>query len=288
MTRGRMRGRGRRRGRRSVRTHRGGRLALVGAAGVGALGLAVLVVSVLGAFGVLSGVGAEAAGGASRSADVPAPSADADGRMAVDQKEPGATAGLGAGGAEGIAGLAEQAWVARVGGRTGIPERALRAYAGAALRLQVERPACGLGWNTLAGIGYVESRHGTLTGGAIDADGVARPAIVGVALDGDGVADIADTDGGALDGDTEHDRAVGPMQFIPATWRTHGVDGSGDGAADPQNVDDAALTAAEYLCDVGGDLSDAAGWIRAIDGYNRGVDYNNAVAIAANRYARAG
>ncbi|WP_224387917.1 hypothetical protein [Pseudonocardia sp. ICBG1293] len=30
---------------------------------------------------------------------------------------------------------------------------------------------------------------------------------------------MADTDGGRLDGDPVLDRAVGPMQFLPETWR---------------------------------------------------------------------
>ncbi|WP_225733573.1 lytic transglycosylase domain-containing protein [Pseudoclavibacter sp. CFCC 13611] len=187
----------------------------------------------------------------------------------------------------GISQLADAAWAQRIATKTGIPERAMRAYAGATIRAKQQYPSCRLGWNTIAAIGQVESHHGTLDGGSIGPDGVAAPTIVGVALDGSGVAAIADTDGGTLDGDAAHDRAVGPMQFIPQTWKQHGVDGSGDGVADPQNIDDASLTAAAYLCADGYDLSSGSGWIAAIDGYNRGVEYNNLVADAANRYARA-
>lgn len=41
--------------------------------------------------------------------------------------------------------------------------------------------------------------------------------------------------------------ATGPMQFLPSTWRRHGVDGNGDGVADIGNVEDAIFSAAAYL-----------------------------------------
>ena len=73
--------------------------------------------------------------------------------------------------------------------------------------------------------------HGRLGRADLDADGVARPSIVGVRLDGSpGLAEIPDTDGGHLDGDAAYDRAVGPMQFLPATWARYGADGDGDGS----------------------------------------------------------
>ncbi len=46
-----------------------------------------------------------------------------------------------------------------------------------------------------------------------------------------------------------YDRAVGPMQFLPGTWGRWGSDGDRDGVSDPQDVDDAALAAARYLCE---------------------------------------
>lgn len=184
-----------------------------------------------------------------------------------------------------ISTLADPSWVQRIAARTGIPPRALAAYAGAALRMQTLHPGCGLGWNTLAGIGEVESGHGTIFGGAIGADGVARPRIIGIALDGTSSLAVPDTDGGALDGDTRWDRALGPMQFIPETWARDGRDGDGDGRADVDAIDDAALTAADYLCRAGGDLADPSGWIRAVDAYNPSIDYNHRVAAAADEYA---
>ncbi|GAA1466714.1 lytic transglycosylase domain-containing protein [Microbacterium thalassium] len=148
-----------------------------------------------------------------------------------------------------------------------------------------EQPACGIRWTTLAGIGATESAHGTHGGGALNADGVAQPAIYGPDLLGIDTARIDDTDDGALDGTAEIDRAVGPMQFIPATWATWGSDGDGDGRADPQQIDDAALAAARYLCRYG-DLSDADTWRTAVFAYNHLESYVDQVAATAVAYAR--
>lgn len=188
--------------------------------------------------------------------------------------------------ARGVAELADPAWVARIARAGRIPERALTAYAGAAIAVRASHPGCGLGWNTLAAIGLVESEHGTIGGSAIGADGIAAPPIIGVALDGKGVAAIRDTDRGELDGDTTWDRAVGPLQFIPATWAAAARDGNLDGVADVPNIDDAALAAAVHLCEVGGDLTVGENWIAAIAAYNDDPAYNNRVADAAGHYAR--
>lgn len=171
--------------------------------------------------------------------------------------------------------------------RTGIPARALSAYVGASLRMEEERPGCGLTWVTLAAVGWVESHHGTIDGRTLRADGVADRPIIGVPLDGGpGVRAIPDTDGGRWDGDDRWDRAVGPMQFIPSTWQRWQVDASGTGMADPQHIDDAALAAARYLCaSGGGDLGDAQTWYRAVFAYNRSDAYVRSVLDAANHYA---
>ncbi|MDL4775021.1 lytic transglycosylase domain-containing protein [Actinomadura xylanilytica] len=69
----------------------------------------------------------------------------------------------------------------------------------------------GLSWTVLAAIGQVESDHGRNAGRS---------------------------SAGAL----------GPMQFMPATWKSYGVDGDGDGKADIMNPYDAIPGAAKYLC----------------------------------------
>ncbi|RCK56841.1 hypothetical protein DTO57_13220 [Microbacterium sorbitolivorans] len=180
----------------------------------------------------------------------------------------------------------DDAWLEVTAETTGIPRRALSAYVAAANRASAD--GCEVGWNTLAAIGWVESHHGTLQGGSIDADGVARPQIIGIPLDGtNNTMEILDTDGGSFDGDTVYDRAVGPMQFIPETWRIWGVDTSGDGVADPHNIDDAAATTARYLCRIDGTLASDETWIRAVRSYNDTLDYQTQVATRAAKYANA-
>jgi membrane-bound lytic murein transglycosylase B len=180
------------------------------------------------------------------------------------------------------------AWSDAAAERTGVPARALRAYAGAEVAQRSTSPDCRLSWSTLAGIGRVESDHGRFGGARPDADGVVRPSIVGPALDGSaGVREIRDTDGGRLDGDVTFDRAVGPMQFLPGTWAHYGADGNDDGVRDPNQVEDAALAAARYLCADGRDTASGVGWWDGVLTYNRSVDYARLVWAAADRYATA-
>lgn len=184
-----------------------------------------------------------------------------------------------------LSALADPAWVATTAKKTGIPPRALAAYAGVAISF--ESRACGIGWNTLAGIGEIESRHGTIFGGSIAADGAARPPIFGVPLAGGAVANIPDSDKGAIDGDATIDRAVGPMQLIPEAWRNWHADGNADGVQDPQNIDDATLAAAAYLCRAGGQKLDTeAGWRQAVLAYNGSEQYLADVIRYSTDYAR--
>lgn len=184
--------------------------------------------------------------------------------------------------------LADPTWVARIAKAGGIPERALAAYTGAALAAARTHPGCGIGWNTIAAIGFVESAHGNINGATLRPDGTVTPTIIGIPLNGDGTNAVPDTDGGVVDGDTVWDRAVGPMQFIPSTWNATAQDGNRDGKTDINQIDDAALTTALHLCDVGGDLTQSANWITAINAYNPSIDYNNRVADTATQYATLG
>lgn len=183
---------------------------------------------------------------------------------------------------------ADPRWVAEVAAGTGIPERALEGYANAALRMGREQPGCGLGWNTLAAIGQVESHHGSIRGAVLGPDGRATPRIVGETLDGTHFLAVPDTDGGSLDADPVWDHAVGPMQFLPATWAEFGRSASAAATPDIDKIDDAALAAASMLCSSGTDLAVAGNWIAAIDGYNSSLAYNNEVAEAADFYGQFG
>jgi soluble lytic murein transglycosylase-like protein len=73
----------------------------------------------------------------------------------------------------------------------------------------------GMQWSLLAAVGQVESGHGRNVG----------PSSAG---------------------------AVGPMQFMPATFAAYAVDGDRDGKRDAFNPADAIYTAARYLCQAGG------------------------------------
>lgn len=102
----------------------------------------------------------------------------------------------------------------------------------------------GLSWTVLAAIGQVESDHGRNAG----------PSSAG---------------------------ALGPMQFMPATWRVYGVDGDHDGKADIMNPFDAVPAAARYLCANGAGRGGKALY-RAIFAYNHADWYvRNVLALAA-------
>ena len=147
----------------------------------------------------------------------------------------------------------------------GMSTVAYDAYRKAEATLAAEQPACALRWELLAAIGKTESNHGV---GRLDVFGNSLVPIIGIPIGGD-------TDGGALDGDASRDHAVGPMQFIPSTWRKWGTDANGDGKADPGNIVDAATAAGRYLCRAAGDLTlgTEAGVIRAILSYNPNQTY---------------
>jgi peptidoglycan hydrolase CwlO-like protein len=101
----------------------------------------------------------------------------------------------------------------------------------------------GLSWTLLAAVGQVESGHGRNNG----------PSSAG---------------------------AIGPMQFMPATFATYAVDGDKDGVMDAWDPRDAIFTAAHYLCASGVDGGSADGVRAALLAYNHAEWYVDLVLAA--------
>jgi Transglycosylase SLT domain len=167
-------------------------------------------------------------------------------------------------------------------GVLGIPAIALAAYRNAERLMAGADPACGVSWNLLAGIGRIESMHAN--GGATDADGNAMPPIFGPALDGSLAGNEIIVQSRGPSG-VQYARALGPMQFLPGTWARFASDGNGDGTADVQNVFDAALGAARYLCSGALNLRDPMQVLAAVLRYNNSISYAENVLGWAAAYA---
>ncbi len=167
-------------------------------------------------------------------------------------------------------------------GALGIPSVALTAYRNAEMKMAAADPNCGVSWNLLAGIGRIESGHAS--NGAVDARGTAVYPIYGPALDGTlpGNEVIVQSNVGNR---PTYARAMGPMQFLPGTWARYAADGDGDGVADPQNLFDATLAAARYLCSGGLNLRDPGQVMAAILRYNNSMSYAQNVLGWAAAYA---
>ncbi|MEU4095915.1 NlpC/P60 family protein [Streptomyces sp. NPDC026673] len=186
-----------------------------------------------------------------------------------------------------VAGIGQTAVSSGLVAVTGIPARMLRAIAHGAESVKETSPGCrGMRWQVLAGIASIESNNAA--GHTIGAGGDITPSILGPRLDGSGAGGnttaIPDTDDGRWDGDRQIDRAVGPFQFLPATFAAIGQDGNGDGRADPHNADDAALAAANYLCGDGRDLTDEDQLRAGVYSYNHSTAYVTDVLNAIHRY----
>jgi hypothetical protein len=167
----------------------------------------------------------------------------------------------------------------------GIPTAALAAYQRAEQVINDADKSCHIDWALIAAIGRVESDHGRYGGNTLDTKGVSHPGIYGPALDGtNNTQPISDTDGGLYDNDKVWDRAVGAMQFIPQTWARVGVDADGDGKRNPQDIDDAALATAVYLCSGTDDLGTDAGRRASVFRYNHSNDYVDLVLAIRDAY----
>ena len=112
-------------------------------------------------------------------------------------------------------------------------------------RASARKYGFGKDWYVLAAVGKVESNHGESMG----------PSSTG---------------------------AMGPMQFLPATWKTVGVDGNGDGVANIMDPRDAIPAAARYLRMGGAPRH----WYRALLTYNHADWYVLKVLGVAEGYRR--
>lgn len=105
----------------------------------------------------------------------------------------------------------------------------------------------GIPWQVIAGIGMAENNHGRNKG-------------------------------------ISSANAQGPMQFLPSTWASEGMDGDGDGIKDINNPADAILGTANYLVHSGAKQG-TDGIRRAILAYNHSQEYLNSVISYAKFYA---
>ncbi len=198
-----------------------------------------------------------------------------------------APASLSAPGKVGAGSLGDIRGVSTNASTNDIPSAALSAYQRAEAVINAADEGCRIPWQLVAAIGRVESDHGRTNANSLSDEGLARPGIYGIALNGLGqTSKILDTDAGQLDEDKRFDRAVGPMQFLPSTWAVVGVDADGDGARNPQDIDDAALATAVYLCSGEEDLSERPGQRAAVFRYNRSKAYVDTVIAVLAAYQR--
>ncbi len=167
-------------------------------------------------------------------------------------------------------------------GPLGIPAIAMAAYQNAERLMAVSTPGCGMSWNLLAGIGRIESLHAF--DGATDPKGNPLKPIFGPALDGSLPGNEVIVQGRGADGQTTFARAMGPMQFLPSTWTHYAADGNGDGDANPQNIFDASLAAARYLCSGGLNMRNPAQAVSAVLRYNNSTAYTQIVLGWAKGY----
>ena len=156
----------------------------------------------------------------------------------------------------------------------GIPAAALAAYQRAAQVIDTADKGCRIDWTLIAAIGRVESDHGRYGGNTLTDEGVshARHLRHPARRQQRHQPDLRHRRGRARQRPGLRPRGR-PDAVHPSTWSVVGVDGDGDGVRNPQDIDDAALATAVYLCSGNEDLSTEAGRRRAVYRYNHSERY---------------
>ena len=166
----------------------------------------------------------------------------------------------------------------------GIPERQLRAYAYAAWRVEADED-CAVGWPTIAAIAQVASDHGRAQESSVDENGITTKPLRGLRVMKMPPVVVPDTDGGATDGDTVNDVAVGPMQIMPSRWEQYSVAVEEGRKPNPDSIDDASLTAARLLCSAGNPAS-PEGWDEGVKRFFYSAEQIKAVHAVASELSR--
>ena len=97
--------------------------------------------------------------------------------------------------------------------------------------------------------------------------------------------EVADTDAGLFDGDPTKDIPIGPLQIMPSRWEQFNAAVEPDAKPNPDNINDASLTLAGFLCSVG-DPSTPDGWANGVQQINANPEFVKHVHAIAKKYSR--
>jgi cell wall-associated NlpC family hydrolase len=167
------------------------------------------------------------------------------------------------------------AWASKTSQWLDIPLRAMQGYAKTTIELGKEQPGCHLSWITLAAVGKTTTDHGRVGGDQLAESGVPVKPL--------GTIEVKDFYNRVVS--TAH--ASGPLQLTPSIWTQFQKSASG-GTPDPQNIDDAALTAGRALCAGGRDLSKGDDWWAAVTALQPAPLFLHRTLATANVYGTVG
>jgi hypothetical protein len=163
---------------------------------------------------------------------------------------------------------------------TGVPQNVAVSIEKGFSRLRSDHPECKIDGAMLAAVASNES-HGWWD--RVKDDGIMRPPLYGVSLDGSGkggnrtphINKLSQADKDRFGVTGRYIKAVGPTQFLPSTWinveKEHGAQ------LDPQSMIDSTLATGLYLCNRAGIQNDPLASddsaAKAFRGYNNSGSY---------------